>query len=339
MILFIEIILTILFSLIFIFICNKKSFFTHNAGEIHQSFIKSKQTPLIGGIIVFIFILLNFQNLTLAYLFPFLILFIGILSDIRKLKSAYLRLFIQFSLVVLFIYLYEMNIYITRIYILDNLLENNYLSILFTAFCVLIVINGTNFIDGSNLLAIGYFVILEIVFIILNGRELNFDFIFFQDNLIYVLLIILTLNIFNKLYLGDGGAYLLGFIYSFKCISLYVFNPNISPFFITLILWYPAFEILFSILRKLNFNRSPIKPDSNHLHQLIYFYLSKKISSQVLRSSTVGIIMNIFNFVFIFFSLMDIYNTQYQIILFVINISVYTFIYIRLLKFKLKNNF
>ena len=165
MILYIEIILTILFSLLFIFICNKKSFFIHNVGEIHQSFIKSKQTPLIGGIIVFIFILLNFQNLTLAYIFPFLILFIGILSDIRKLKSAYLRLFIQFSLVVLFIYLYEMNIYITRIYILDNLLENNYLSILFTAFCVLIVINGTNFIDGSNLLAIGYFVILEIVFI------------------------------------------------------------------------------------------------------------------------------------------------------------------------------
>ena len=328
-----------LFSSLFVFICDKKSFFAHNAGEIHQNFIKSKQTPLIGGIIIFIFILFNFQNLIITYLFPFLILLIGILSDIRKLKSAYFRLFIQFTLVVLFIYLYEMNIYSTRIHILDNFLDNNYLSILFTAFCVLIVINGTNFIDGSNLLAIGYFVILEFVFIVLNGRELNLDSIFFQDNLIYVLLVLLTLNIFNKLYLGDGGAYLLGFIYSFKCISLYIFNPNISPFFITLILWYPAFEILFSILRKVNFNRSPIKPDSNHLHQLIYFYLNKKISNQVMRSNTVGIIINIFNFVFIFFSLMDIYNTQYQIILFVINISIYVFIYARLLRFKLRSNF
>ena len=339
MIPFIKIIFIILFSLLFVFICDKKSFFAHNAGEIHQNFIKSKQTPLIGGIIIFIFILFNFQNLIITYLFPFLILLIGILSDIRKLKSAYLRLFIQFTLVVLFIYLYEMNIYSTRIHILDNFLDNNYLSILFTAFCVLIVINGTNFIDGSNLLAIGYFVILEFVFIVLNGRELNLDSIFFQDNLIYVLLVLLTLNIFNKLYLGDGGAYLLGFIYSFKCISLYIFNPNISPFFITLILWYPAFEILFSILRKVNFNRSPIKPDSNHLHQLIYFYLNKKISNQVMRSNTVGIIINIFNFVFIFFSLMDIYNTQYQIILFVINISIYVFIYARLLRFKLRSNF
>ena len=339
MIPFIKIIFIILFSLLFVFICDKKSFFAHNAGEIHQNFIKSKQTPLIGGIIIFIFILFNFQNLIITYLFPFLILLIGILSDIRKLKSAYFRLFIQFTLVVLFIYLYEMNIYSTRIHILDNFLDNNYLSILFTAFCVLIVINGTNFIDGSNLLAIGYFVILEFVFIVLNGRELNLDSIFFQDNLIYVLLVLLTLNIFNILYLGDGGAYLLGFIYSFKCISLYIFNPNISPFFITLILWYPAFEILFSILRKVNFNRSPIKPDSNHLHQLIYFYLNKKISNQVMRSNTVGIIINIFNFVFIFFSLMDIYNTQYQIILFVINISIYVFIYARLLRFKLRSNF
>ena len=339
MIPFIKIIFIILFSLLFVFICDKKSFFAHNAGEIHQNFIKSKQTPLIGGIIIFIFILFNFQNLIITYLFPFLILLIGILSDIRKLKSAYFRLFIQFTLVVLFIYLYEMNIYSTRIHILDNFLDNNYLSILFTAFCVLIVINGTNFIDGSNLLAIGYFVILEFVFIVLNGRELNLDSIFFQDNLIYVLLVLLTLNIFNKLYLGDGGAYLLGFIYSFKCISLYIFNPNISPFFITLILWYPAFEILFSILRKVNFNRSPIKPDSNNLHQLIYFYLNKKISNQVMRSNTVGIIINIFNFVFIFFSLMDIYNTQYQIILFVINISIYVFIYARLLRFKLRSNF
>ena len=105
MIPFIKIIFIILFSLLFVFICDKKSFFAHNAGEIHQNFIKSKQTPLIGGIIIFIFILFNFQNLTITYLFPFLILLIGILSDIRKLKSAYFRLFIQFTLVVLFIYM------------------------------------------------------------------------------------------------------------------------------------------------------------------------------------------------------------------------------------------
>lgn len=337
--LFVKIIFTILFSFYLIFISNKKSFFAHNTGETHQGFIKSKQTPLIGGIIIFFFIILDFENLKIIYFILFLILLTGILSDVRNLKSALLRLFIQFLLAVLFIYIYQMNISNTRIYILDYLLENYYMSILFTAFCVLIVINGSNFIDGSNVLAIGYFIVVEFVFIVLSNKELNLNLIFFQDNLIYVLLILLFLNFFNKLYLGDGGAYLLGFIYSFKGISLYLFNANISPFFIIVLLWYPAFEIFFSILRKINFNRSPIKPDSNHLHQLLYFYLYKKISNQFIVSSTVGLLINSYNFLIILCSLINIYNTQYQIILFVINISIYSFVYIRLLKFKLKRNF
>lgn len=339
MIFLIEICLILLISIFLISFTYKNSILIHSTGEPHQNFIKSKQTPLIGGIVIFIFILIDYKNLELSYLFVFLILMIGILSDSRKVKSAYLRLFIQFLLVVMFIYFYEMNIETTRIFILDNFLDNYFFSILFSAVCVLIIINGTNFIDGSNLLAIGYFLILELVLIILNSMGLNFEGVLFSHNLITVLLVVLFFNSINRLYLGDAGSYLLGFIYSFKCISLYLINPNISPFFIALILWYPTFEILFSILRKLNFNRSPIKPDSNHLHQLIYFVLNQKVSNNTLRSNLVGIIINIYNLILIIFSLVDIYNTQYQIILFMINVSVYVFVYIRLLRKKLRNNF
>ena len=339
MIYLIESLIILVISVFLIFVCNKNLILIHNAGEPHQNFVKSRLTPLIGGIIIFIFILLDIQNLSFLYFFPFLILITGVLSDSRKIISAYLRLFVQFILVVLFIDFYEMAVDKTRIYILDNFLENYFLSVLFTTFCVLIIINGTNFIDGSNLLAIGYFLILEAVFIILNFRGLNVELILFSNTLIIVLLIIFFLNALNKLYLGDGGSYLLGFIYSFKCISLYLLNPNISPFFIILILWYPAFEILFSILRKLNFNKSPIKPGSNHLHQLIYFALIKKISNNTLRNNLVGIIINLFNLIIIFFSLIYIYNTQFQIILFIFSISVYVFIYIRLLRIKLRKIF
>ena len=339
MIFLIEICLILLISIFLISFTYKNSILIHSTGEPHQNFIKSKQTPLIGGIVIFIFILIDYKNLELSYLFVFLILMIGILSDSRKVKSAYLRLFIQFLLVVMFIYFYEMNIETTRIFILDNFLDNYFFSILFSAVCVLIIINGTNFIDGSNLLAVGYFLILELVLIILNSMGLNFEGVLFSHNLITVLLVVLFFNSINRLYLGDAGSYLLGFIYSFKCISLYLINPNISPFFIALILWYPTFEILFSILRKLNFNRSPIKPDSNHLHQLIYFVLNQKVSNNTLRSNLVGIIINIYNLILIIFSLVDIYNTQYQIILFMINVSVYVFVYIRLLRKKLRNNF
>ena len=332
--LLIEILLLILGSLLLTYICNKNSILIHNVGETHQDYIKSKRTPLIGGIIFFLIFFIDYENLSFLHLFSFFVLLIGVLSDLRKATSVYLRLLIQLIVVVIFIYFYEVSLDVTRIHILDNYLKNYFIAVLFTTFCVLIIINGTNFIDGSNLLALGYFLILELAFINLNLDGLNFEGVLFSNNFLFVLLILISFNVVNKLYLGDGGSYLLGFIYSFKCISFYLSNLNVSPFFIIILLWYPAFEILFSILRKYNFNKSPIKPDSNHLHQLIYYLLLKKTSSNILKSNLVGIIINSFNLFIIYFALTDIYNTQFQILLLILSISVYVFAYVRLLKIK-----
>ena len=53
------------------------------------------------------------------------------------------------------------------------------------------------------------------------------------------------------MYLGDGGSFLFGSIFSLILIEFYLNNPGtISSFFIVLLLWYPAFENLFSIIRK-----------------------------------------------------------------------------------------
>ena len=56
---------------------------------------------------------------------------------------------------------------------------------------------------------------------------------------------------------------------------------NISPYYIILLLWYPCFENLFSIIRKFGLNRSPIYPDNNHFHQLTFFILRKNINLQM----------------------------------------------------------
>ena len=64
------------------------------------------------------------------------------------------------------------------------------------------------------------------------------------------LLFLFLLNSINFLYLGDGGAYLLGFLSSYYLIKFSNLNINISPYYIILLLWYPAFENLFSIIRK-----------------------------------------------------------------------------------------
>ena len=58
------------------------------------------------------------------------------------------------------------------------------------------------------------------------------------------------MNINGKLFMGDSRSYVLGLICGYFLIEIYAFGPNISPFFIVLLLWYPCFENLFSILRK-----------------------------------------------------------------------------------------
>ena len=76
--------------------------------------------------------------------------------------------------------------------------------------------------------------------------------------------------------MGDSGSYALGLMCGYFLIKIYELNQEISPYFIILLLWYPCFENLFSIIRKFSFRKSPINADNNHLHQLVYFYLKKK---------------------------------------------------------------
>lgn len=73
------------------------------------------------------------------------------------------------------------------------------------------------------------------------------------------------------IFLGDGGAYFLGFYVAELSILLLVRNPTVSPLFPLLVCVYPVFETLFSIYRR-RFVRAvpPSMPDGIHLHSLIY---------------------------------------------------------------------
>jgi UDP-N-acetylmuramyl pentapeptide phosphotransferase/UDP-N-acetylglucosamine-1-phosphate transferase len=73
------------------------------------------------------------------------------------------------------------------------------------------------------------------------------------------------------IFLGDGGAYFLGFFVAELSILLLVRNPSVSPLFPLLVCIYPVFETLFSIYRR-KFLRAvpPSMPDGIHLHSLIY---------------------------------------------------------------------
>ena len=72
-------------------------------------------------------------------------------------------------------------------------------------------------------------------------------------------------------FLGDGGAYFLGFYLAELAILLLHRNPEVSPMFPLLLCIYPVFETLFSIYRRRVLRGRPVgMPDGAHLHSLIY---------------------------------------------------------------------
>ena len=217
----------------------------------HQKFAGRESVPLIGGIVIFSFICLNFEYFNGYILFfSFLVLCLGISSDCDFINSPKIRLILQSSLIIIFVDMLNLNILDLRNEFLNNLISNYYFNVFFITFCLLVLINGSNFIDGLDGLNLGYFLSLLIIILMLSQSSkliININQIMI---LFYIITFLFLLNIFNYLYLGDAGSYLIGFLFGYFLLEMNDSNPLISPYFIALLLWYPAFENLFSIIRK-----------------------------------------------------------------------------------------
>ena len=314
----------------------KKGLFLNFNGDNHQKFISSKNIPLSGGLIL-IFTSYYYLNL-LNFTYVFFMFCVGFLSDVKKINSAKLRFVIQALIVLSVVYFSSIAVPQTKIIFLDQLLENNIFRIFFSIFCILIIINGFNFIDGVNTSLIGYCLIvsLSLHYLDLNGVEISKIVNFY--NLIPVLMALFILNFFNKLYLGDGGSYFLGLLFALCLINTYQINNNISPYFMVCLLWYPAFENLFSILRKKSLSRSPLDPDTNHLHQIIFLYLKKNFNiKNIYLNTATGMIINTYNLICIAIATQFYNHTKIQILIIIFNIIVYIFLYRKLLNKKFKN--
>ena len=73
------------------------------------------------------------------------------------------------------------------------------------------------------------------------------------------------------IFLGDGGAYFIGFMLGELALLLVMRNPEVSTWYAALLLIYPAFETLFSAYRRMFLRgKSPAMPDGIHLHSLIF---------------------------------------------------------------------
>ncbi len=322
--------------LILNFFLRKFNFLIENENNsYHRKIFSTKSKKIQSGGLFFAIILTMStleQNLYIT-ISLILMFFLGMLSDINLISSPKIRFFFQIFIIVFLIISTNTFVEQTRIILLDYLIQNTYFSFFFTTFCFLILVNGCNFIDGTNNLLIGYFLIVSICLyynlILNNDIFINQIYIKF---IIISLAILLIFNFFSKIIMGDSGAYILGLFFGFTLINFSNENLEISPIYILNLLWYPAFENLFSIIRKLKMKISISKADNFHLHHMIYKYINKKFKKNSNSNSYTGIVINVFNIITISTATIVSNHSFYLSLILIFNICIYLFVYFLLVK-------
>jgi UDP-N-acetylmuramyl pentapeptide phosphotransferase/UDP-N-acetylglucosamine-1-phosphate transferase len=310
------------------YFCRKSSFLLDDKSLSHKKKFSKKSVPLLGGVLLiscFIFIFYE-KNYYLIFIL-FSIFFLGLLADINFLKSPFLRFFIQSLIIFVFLYYFNLQLASTKVSFLDFLITSKNINIFFCIFCLMILINGSNFIDGINtLFIINYIAIFLILLFLPKSFYIDYNFI---KKIIFILFILYILNSFDLLYLGDNGSYLLSIFTGIFLINFYNSNhSSISSFFIVLLLWYPCFELLFSIIRRVITKKSPFFPDSKHLHHLACKYFEKKFKIKKPASDiTTSLFIASYNFLSFSLSLSFIIYSKKIMAIIVINICLYLFIY------------
>tara|TARA_B100000900_G_scaffold399651_1_gene402421 strand:+ start:130 stop:1140 length:1011 start_codon:yes stop_codon:yes gene_type:complete len=325
--------ISIALCLIINYILPKYNFLIDKKFFPHKSFVSKNSVPISGGLIFILtaILFLRFDN-HFNYII-FLIFVVGVLSDLNTLKSPYKRFFLQISVILTFIFFSKIFISSIRIPIFDHLLTFTLFKYFFVVFCLLILINGSNFIDGVNTLLIGYFLsVILIMIILINKYTLDFE----TQNLkiiFSVLLVLFVFNFFEKFFCGDGGSYAISLIVGYYLIELSNLDLIISPYFIACLLWYPAYECLFSMIRKKIKKYEITGPDNSHLHQLLFIFFTKKMrfKSWVISSLT-GILINTYNFIVFYIALSHISQTKTLVIIIILNVVLYNSIYLILKK-------
>lgn len=242
----------------------------------------SRAAPRVGGLAVVAgslagLLVLGPSNMTLTWLWP--VLFIaampvfvaGLLEDITKEVGAGKRLMAAFVSAAIAWWLLGG---VSRVGFtgIDWLLQFWPISLIVTVVAVGGCTHALNIVDGMNGLAgmVATLMALSIGLVALQVQDIPIFLI--AAALASATLGFLVWNFpFGRVFLGDGGAYFLGFMLAELAVQLVVRNPGVSPFYALAAVFYPVFETLFSIWRRRFKRGTPVdQPDALHLHQLVF---------------------------------------------------------------------
>ncbi|UEX89750.1 glycosyltransferase family 4 protein [Staphylococcus ratti] len=189
---------------------------------------------------------------------------VGLIDDLYDLKPI-LKLLGQIA-AALIVVLYGVTIDFISIPI-GPTIHFGWLSIPITIFWIVAITNAINLIDGLDGLAAGVSTIALVTIAFIAILQGNIFIIMICSVLIGSLLGFLVFNFHPaKIFLGDSGALLLGFIIGFLSLLGFKNITFISLFFPIVILAVPFIDTLFAMIRRVKRGQHIMQADKSHLH-------------------------------------------------------------------------
>lgn len=201
--------------------------------------------------------------------------------------------------------------------------------------------HSMNIVDGFHGLASGL-AIIALSGLALMAYKLG-DTLLLQM-CITSLAVVLGFFVFNwpkgAIFLGDAGAYLIGFWVVELGILLAMRNPQISPMAPVVAGLLPLIETLFSMYRRNVLRNHPVnQPDALHLHTLVYrrilFNPASTYTPNQLNTVNAKVALFFWFPAAIFAVLAGIFaeSTEAQLVLMLIYLAMYNWLYMRLVRF------
>lgn len=196
----------------------------------------------------------------------------GLIEDLTKRISPRVRMICALLSGVLASKFVPAAVFVLHIPIVDSVLSIGPVAVVFAAVAIAGVTNAVNIIDGFNGLASGtaLLVLASIAFV---AYEVGDHFVLAAALISSGAIAGFFVWNFPRgaIFLGDGGAYFIGYVIAVLTLVLVSENPRVSPWYGALVMIYPVFETLFSIFRRKVVQGKPAgQPDALHLHTLVH---------------------------------------------------------------------
>lgn len=220
---------------------------------------------------------------------------ISFVEDIKHNTTPQIRLISMILSCLIFFYINPINFPVISFPIFGELLMIFPVNYIFFIFTVLVVINGMNLVDGLN----GLFGLTALCQLFSLGF---LAYIYFDEELVQFisilsipLIVFLFFNlILGKVFAGDLGAYVYGFIVSILTIYIFGKYNTLFTWLAILILFYPCLELLFSFVRKVTNKFSPFEADKKHLHTILFFKLAEYFNNQKFTNPLATLLLSLF---------------------------------------------